>query len=58
MVNGAGRSPYGFSLNPKVIKAFMKVIKEKGMVGSRQIELLMIDFVRQNTAEKKEAKGK
>jgi len=47
-VNGNGRRPFGFSLNPRIVKEFSKICRDKGLVGSRQIELLLLDFIEEN----------
>lgn len=38
------RKPYGFSLNPKIVKPFMELCKDRGWIASRRLELLLMKF--------------
>ena len=47
-LNGNGRKPFGFSLKPEIVDEFSSICQDRGLIGSRQIELLLLEFIDQN----------
>ena len=48
------RIPVGVSLNPVIVSKFQKICKDKGLIMSRQLENMLIEFIE----SKPEGKGK
>jgi len=45
-VNKRGNKVFGYSIKPEIYNDFRFICEKEGLVGSRQIEIMMMNFIK------------
>lgn len=50
--DGNGRKVVGFNLKPQIAEEFMDICRREGLIASRQIEIMLTEFIERKRKEK------